>query len=57
MAEGLIKYLGIVGGAILAIIGIGGVPIAVMDGNINGLILYTLLLFLGIALLGWAVKD
>ena len=57
MAKGLIKYLGIIAGVILALIGLFQVPVAVMSGDMGALVNYTIILFVGILLLGWAFKD
>ncbi len=56
MAEGFSKVLCILIGAIMVIVGIGGVPLAVLAGEVHKLVLYTVLLFAGIGILGWANK-
>ncbi len=51
------KFISILVGAVLAIVGLGGVPLAIKAGSVNQLILFTLCLFVGIGILGWAYKE
>ncbi len=57
MPEGFGRFISALFGAILAVIGVAGVPLAVLSGNWTRLILFTLMLFGGIGILGWAYKD
>jgi hypothetical protein len=57
MAEGSAKFIGIVTGAALIILGLGGIPLAVQANNMTNLALFTLSFFLGIGILGWAYKE
>ncbi len=57
MPEGSLKFISIVAGAALTILGIGGVPLAAQAGNAYRLLLFTLCFFIGIGILGWASKE
>jgi hypothetical protein len=51
------RFISAVFGAIIAIIGVGGVPLAILAGNWTRLVLFTIMLFAGIGILGWAYKE
>lgn len=57
MPEGAARFIAALAGAVMAIIGVGGVPLAVLGGSWGRLVLFTVLLFAGIGILGWAYKE
>lgn len=57
MPEGAAKFISVVFGAALAIIGVAGVPLAVLSGGWGRLVLFTVMLFAGIGILGWAYRE
>jgi len=57
MPEGAARFISVVFGAVLAIIGVAGVPLAVLSGSWTRLVLFTVMLFAGIGILGWAYKE
>lgn len=57
MPEGFGRFISALFGAIIAVIGVAGVPLAVLSGNWTRLIIFTIMLFGGIGIIGWAYKD
>ena len=51
------KILITIVGAVLAILGLGGVPIYAMQGDLLRFALFTAMLIAGIIILGYAAKD
>ena len=51
------RYIKILFGGALALLGLGGVPVAALSGSWVKLILFTLCLFAGIGILGKMYKE
>jgi len=50
-------YSKVVIGGLFAIAGVGGVPLAIMEGSVTKMVLFTLCLFIGIGILGKMSRD
>ncbi len=57
MPEGFKKYVSVIIGAILAILGIFNIPFAVLSNDWSDLVVYTAVFFLGLWILKWALKE
>ncbi len=57
MPRGFARVASVVIGAILAVLGIFNIPSAVSSNSWGGLVLYAVLFFGGILLIGWALKE
>jgi len=57
MPSGFNKAVSVIFGAIIAIIGIFNIPFAVLSNDWSDIVVYSVLFFGGIWILGWALKT
>lgn len=57
MPEGFSKVVSVLFGAIIAIFGLFNIPSAVLTNSWGNFVIYTVLFFLGIWILGWAMRE
>ena len=57
MPEGFTKIISVIFGAVIALLGLFNIPSAVLSNSWGDLVIYGVLFFLGIWILGWAVRE
>jgi len=57
MPEGFTKIISVIFGAVIALLGLFNIPSAVLSNSWGNFVIYGVLFFLGIWILGWAVKE